>query len=217
MRRRLRRLNVRTCLGRRRCGSLLQFLAYNSISSNGDALVNELLRSSGRVCTSRLSTIRTSDRHINAANSHPSLTLLISNLRTRHRRKVAVSITCHCFSARGHGFVVTSAPKRRRCAQGVTANTSAYGITIVLVSTHGKILSRAHHRSCVTGLLNVHRFMITMGGVSLISCSRSHFRRVGRRCLAFSGGLGGPGLRVSVLPLSTLRKSGMMGRDRRLS
>lgn len=199
------------CLSESRRGSLLHFLATKSISSNGSALVNHLLFSDGGLCRSRLSTLRHSDGHVKGTNSRVSCTLLLSNLGTRHRRKVAVSITCHCFDAGGHGFVVTSAPKRRRCAHGVVANNSATGLTVVLISTHAKIVARAHHRACLISLLNVGRIILTIGGVSLISFSGGVFSGVISSCGRFITPLGVPS--VAYVPLSTLSNSGIIRGD----
>lgn len=201
-----------TFLSGSRRGSLLHLLATNSISSKGSALVNHLLFSDGGLCRSRLSTLRHSDGHVKGTNRRVSCTLLLSNLGTRHRRNVAVSITCHCFSAGGHGFVVTSAPKRRRCAHGVVANNSATGLTVVLISTQAKIVARAHHRAFLISLLNVGRIILTIGGVSLMSFSRTHFGRVISRCGGFMRPLNVPSM--GYVPLSTLSNSGIISGSR---
>lgn len=178
------------------------------MSSKGSALVNRVLCSSGLLCTSRRGTLLLSDG-MNSENNTVSCSLLLSNLVTRHRRKVAVSITCHCFAASGEDFVITSAPKRRRCAEGVTIKTSFTRLSVVLISTGRKILIRAEHRTHVYTLVNVRRFMFTIGGVSLISCDRDHFGRVmgsvGRLSRALK-------LRsIIVVPIDTARNSGMAG------
>lgn len=205
-------LSVGTFLSGSRRGSLLHLLATNSMSSKGSALVKHLLFSDGGLCRSRLSTLRHSDGQLNGTNRRVSCTLLLSNLGTRHRRNVAVSITCHCFSAGGHGFVVTSAPKRRRCAHGVVANNSATGLTVVLMSTHVKMVARAEHRAFLMSLLKVGRMILTIGGVSLMSFSRRHFGRVMTRCGGFMTPLKVPS--IAYVPLSTLSKSGIISGSR---
>lgn len=196
------------CLSGSRRGSLLHLLATNSMSSKGSALVKHLLFSDGGLCRSRLTTLRHSDGHIKGTNSRVSCTLLYSKLGTRHRRNVAVSMTCHCFSAGGHGFVVTSAPKRRRCAHGVVAKNSATGLTVVLMSTHLNIVARAYHRAFLMSLLKVGRIILTIGGVSLIKFSRRHFGRVIARCGGFMRPLKVPS--IAYVPLSTLSNSGII-------
>lgn len=185
---------------------MLGFVAYKDISSKGSALVKRVLCSTGLLCTSRRGTLRLSSG-MKDENNTVSCSLLLSNLVTRHRRKVAVSITCHCFAASGEDFVITSAPKRRRCAEGVTINTSFTSLTIVLISTSRKMLMRAEHRTEVYTLVKVHCFMFTMGGVSLVRCSRGHFHSVRDRVTTLVRRLGLTGM--AVVPMSTARNSGI--------
>lgn len=91
-------------------------------------------------------------------------------------------------------------------------NTSFTSLTMVLVSTGRNMLIRAEERTEVYTLVKVGCFMFTMGGVSLMNCSRGHFSRVAGRVVRLAGRLRLGGMMV--VPISTARNSGIAAGSR---
>lgn len=194
-------------------GTLVEIIIYNSISSNGDALLNQLLSRANSVPRSRLRTTQFAHQPNSAVPlNRVSCDLIASNLRTRHRRNVAVSITCHRLVLPDqHHTVLTSTPNRRRCAHGVTITTSATSIKVLLVSTVHNAGQRARHRLAIYKLVNIQRIILTIGGLSNIKCSRNV---CGRLITRISSATHHVRVRSIVpIPISTLINSGILTRS----